>query len=110
MQILVAEHLHKCMLFLYGSMARLEQIARLLYSQRVEGTTSGERARSIDPQAPGKSQTIIVQKSLWSQKHHDSIRCGMSYASNTCVLEQQRRICHGPSALFSSITSATLRT
>jgi len=48
------------MLFLYGSMARLEQIARLLYSQRVEGTTSGERARSIDPQAPGKSQMIIV--------------------------------------------------
>ena len=31
-----------------------------LGSQRVEGTASGERTSSIDPQASGKSQMIIV--------------------------------------------------
>src|SRR5712691_10660798 len=30
-----------------------------------------------------KNQTIVVQESLWSQKQNCSIRCGMSYASNT---------------------------
>src|SRR5712692_3143255 len=77
-----------------------------LCSQRVEGTAFGERARSTDSQAPGKSKTIIVQKSLWSQKQNCSIRCGMSYVSNICVPERQRRMCHEPSALFSSIISA----
>ncbi len=81
-----------------------------LCSQRVEGTAFGERARSIDSQAPGKSKTIIVQKSLWSQKQNCSIRCGMSYVSNICVPERQRRMYNGPSAFFSSIISATLRT
>jgi len=41
----------------------LKQLSRFLCSQRVEGTASGERARSIDPQVPGKSQTIIVEES-----------------------------------------------
>jgi hypothetical protein len=41
-------------------MERLGQISRLLCSQRIEGTASGERPRSIDAQAPGKSQSIIV--------------------------------------------------
>ena len=39
-----------------------------LGSQRVEGTAAGEWTTSIDPQAPGKSQTIIVEEILWSQK------------------------------------------
>jgi len=63
MRILVAEYLHKYILFLPGEMELLEQISRFLCSQRVEGTASGERARSIDPQVPRKSQTIIVEES-----------------------------------------------
>jgi hypothetical protein len=64
MQILVAGHLYKCILFLSGWVERLRQISHLLCSQRVEGTSSGERARRTAPQAPGKSQIIVVQESL----------------------------------------------
>ena len=60
MQILVVEYLYKCILFLSGRMELIGQIARLLCSQRLEGTSSGERARSIDAQALGKSHRIIV--------------------------------------------------
>jgi hypothetical protein len=34
-----------------------------LGSQRVEGTVSGERTSRIDPQPPGKSETIVGQES-----------------------------------------------
>jgi hypothetical protein len=51
MQILAVKYLYKCILPIPGSMELLEQTSRLLCSQRVEGTASGERARSIDPQA-----------------------------------------------------------
>ena len=54
-----------------------------LGSQRVEGAVSGEKTRSIDSQTSGKSQTIVVEESVWSQKQNYSIKCGMSYASNT---------------------------
>ena len=70
----------------YSSLARWncsDRYRAFLCSQRVEGTASGERTTSIDPQASGKNQTIVVQESLWSQKQNCSIRCGMSYASNT---------------------------
>ena len=60
-----------------------DKYCAFLCSQRVEGTALQERTSSIDPQAPGKSQTIVVQESLWSQKQNCSIKCGMSYASNT---------------------------
>src|SRR5919197_1373189 len=59
-QILVAKY---CTNVYYSFLARENCSNRYrasLCSQRVEGTTSGERASSIDPQAPGKSQTIIV--------------------------------------------------
>src|SRR5262245_59838470 len=87
-------------------MALVEQISPLRGSQRIESTASRERARSIDPQAPGKSTTILVHKRLWSQKQNNSIRYGMSYVSNTCVSGQQKRMYNGLSAVFSSITSA----
>jgi hypothetical protein len=77
MQILVAEHLRKCILSLPGSMELLTQMSQLLGARRVEGTASGDRTRSIAPQTPGKSTAIIIQGSLWSQKHNDSIRCGI---------------------------------
>ena len=83
----------KCVLFLSGWVERLGQISHLLCSQRVEGTSFGERVRKTALQAPGKSQIIVVQKSLWSQKQNDSIRCSMSYALNTCVSEWKRCTC-----------------
>jgi hypothetical protein len=79
-------------------MELLGQLSRLLCSQRVGGTTSGERARRSCPQAPGKSKTIVVQERVWSQKQHDSIRCGLSYASHTCVSERKRRMCRRENA------------
>ena len=83
MQILVAEY---CTNVYYLSLARgkcSDKYRAFLGSQRVEGAASGARTCSIDPQAPGNSQTIIVQESVWSQKQNCSIKCGMSYASNT---------------------------
>ena len=77
MPFLVAEYLHKCILSLPGSMELLTQMSQLLGARRVEGTASGDRTRSIDPQTPGKRTVIIIQGSLWSQKHNDSIRCGI---------------------------------
>jgi hypothetical protein len=68
MQILVVVYLHKCILFLLDKRELLGQTSCLPGSQRVEGTASGERTSRIDPQAPGKSETIVVQESLWSQK------------------------------------------
>jgi len=83
MQILIAEYLHKCILLFRDSMELLGQILHFLGSRRVGRAVAEEKTSRIDPQAPGKSTPIIVQESLWSQKHNDSIRCGMSYASNT---------------------------
>ena len=78
MLFLVAEYLHKCIYYHPGLMELLTQMSQLLGSaRRVEGTASGDRTRSIDPQTPGKSTVIIIQGSLWSQKHNDSIRCGI---------------------------------
>src|SRR5262245_23405604 len=59
-QILIAEH---CTNVYYSFLARWncsDRYCAFLGSQRVEGTASGERTCSIDPQAPGKSRTIIV--------------------------------------------------
>ena len=78
MQILVAEYLHKCILFLSGWMEWLRQISRLLCSQRIEGTSSGERASSIDAQAPGRK----------SQYHS----LGELMESKTKLLDQMRHV------------------
>jgi hypothetical protein len=51
-------------------MELLGRISYLLGSRRVERTASGERVKKVDPQAPGKSTTIIGQESLWSQKQN----------------------------------------
>src|SRR5262249_13950293 len=82
-QILVAEYLHKRILLLPGWMELLGQRSCFLCSQRIKGTASRERTKSIDLQAPGKNSTIVGQESLWSQKQPCSITCAMSYASHT---------------------------
>jgi hypothetical protein len=64
-------------------MELLGQILHFLGSWRVGRAAAGEETRRIDPQAPGKSTTIIGQERLWSQKQNDSIRCGRSYTSST---------------------------
>src|SRR5262249_15454410 len=54
-------------------MELLRQTSHLMGTRRVARTASGERVKRVDPQAPGKSTTIIVQESLWSQKQNYSI-------------------------------------
>ena len=78
MQILVAGYLHKCLLSLSGLMELLRQRSRLLGSQRIEGTSSGDRARSIDSQAPGKES-----------QYHSS---GELRESKTNLLGQMRHV------------------
>ena len=82
MQILVAYYLHKCIL-LFPSDIELRGQNGTSWACGAERSAAGEKGRGIDPQAPGKSVTILVQESLWSQKQKCSIKCGRSYTSNT---------------------------
>ena len=61
MSFLVAEYLHKCRLSLSGQTERLEQISRLLGSQRVERTAvrrEGEKHRLTGPRKKAEHHSL----------------------------------------------------
>ena len=65
-----------------------------LGSPRVEGTGAGrEDEKHWTTAGCRKSQLIVVEESVWSQKHHDSITCGMAYASNPAPQHRQKGVC-----------------
>src|SRR2546421_6850290 len=74
------------------------------------GTCGRRESEKNRPAGPRKKEDYHSPEELMELKTNYSIRCGMSDASNTCVLERKRRMYNGPSALSFSNTSATLRT